>query len=158
MRSNFIRPATTQLRGDDDLDLDALLHPAQAFAHPSEVISDPDLTLAEKRAILAPWASDACAVEAVPALRQAPGTSPVRFDEIMDALRTLDEQYKPEPHYRRVHRGAFPACSGATAAAKATSKSRPSIEGFKKDTENPPAVGAAGGSREVCAADGWAAA
>ena len=35
-----------------DLDLDDLLHPARAFAHPQEVVSDPDLTLNEKRAIL----------------------------------------------------------------------------------------------------------
>jgi hypothetical protein len=90
----------------DSLDLDALLHPAQAFAHPCDVVNDPDLTLSEKRAILASWASDACAVEAVPALRRAPGSPPVRFDDIMDALRTLDRQagehYKPQPHYRRV--------------------------------------------------------
>ena len=116
MRSNFIGPATTQPRTDDGLDLDALLHPAQAFARPSEVVNDPDLTLAEKRAILASWASDACAVEAVPALRQAPGSSPVRFDEIMDALRTLDresnEQYKPKPHYRRVLARRIPGVFG----------------------------------------------
>src|SRR5215217_8161777 len=116
MRSNFICPVTTQPRSDDGLDLDALLHPAQAFAHPSEVVNDPDLTLSEKRAILASWASDACAVEALPALRQAPGTSPVRFDEIMDALRTLDrqanEQYKPKPHYRRVLARRIPGVFG----------------------------------------------
>ena len=50
-------------RDDDDaLDLNALLHPAQAFSHPSDVVTDPDLTLNEKRAILASWASDACAI------------------------------------------------------------------------------------------------
>jgi hypothetical protein len=54
-------------------DLDALLHPSQVFGHPSEVVSDPDLTLNEKRAILASWASDACAIEAVPTLRRLPG-------------------------------------------------------------------------------------
>ena len=43
----------------------ALLHPAQAFSHPSDVVNDPDLTLNEKRAILASWASDACAVDSV---------------------------------------------------------------------------------------------
>ena len=54
-------------------DLDDLLHPAQVFEHPREVLADPDLTVNEKRAILASWASDACAVEAAPALRCAPG-------------------------------------------------------------------------------------
>ncbi len=33
---------------DDTFDLDGLLHPAQAFEHPSHVVTDPDLTLNEK--------------------------------------------------------------------------------------------------------------
>jgi hypothetical protein len=70
-----------------------LLHPAQAFEHPSHVINDPDLTLNEKRAILASWASDACALEAAPYLRCAPGAKkPVLFDDVMEALQTLDKQ------------------------------------------------------------------
>lgn len=76
-----------------DLNLDDLLHPARAFAHPRDVVVDPDLTLNEKRAILASWASDACAVEAAPALRQPPGADgAVPVDEILEALRTLDRQ------------------------------------------------------------------
>jgi hypothetical protein len=51
---------------EDTLELNALLHLAQAFSHPSDVVNDPDLTLNEKRAILASWASDSCAVESVP--------------------------------------------------------------------------------------------
>ena len=77
-------------RSPDRFDLDELLHPAQAFDHPAEVANDPDLTLKEKRAILASWASDVCAVEAAPELRSAPRGDPVRFDDIMDALRQLD--------------------------------------------------------------------
>jgi len=78
---------------DDACDLDTLLHPAQAFQHPSEVVNDHDLTLNEKRAILASWASDACAIEAVPTLRCLPGAKrPVHFDDVMDALRALDEE------------------------------------------------------------------
>jgi hypothetical protein len=74
-------------------DLDDLLHPAQAFEHPRNVVADPDLTVNEKRAILASWASDACAVEAAPALRCAPGSrEPVSVDEILEALRDLDRQ------------------------------------------------------------------
>jgi hypothetical protein len=74
-------------------DLDDLLHPAQAFAHPRNVVADPDLTVNEKRAILASWASDACAVEAAAALRCAPGArEPVSVDEILEALRDLDRQ------------------------------------------------------------------
>jgi hypothetical protein len=84
-----------------------LLHPAQAFEHPSHVVNDPDLTLNEKRAILASWASDACAPEAAPHLRCAlGGKQPVLFDDVMDALRTLDKQAneKDSARYRRVLR------------------------------------------------------
>ena len=73
-------------------DLDDLLHPSRAFAHPADVVRDPDLTLNEKRAILASWASDACALEAAPELREVPGGKHVRFEAIMDALRDLDRQ------------------------------------------------------------------
>ena len=84
-----------------------LLHPAQAVEHPSHVVNDPDLTLNEKRAILASWASDACAPEAAPHLRCAPGgKQPVLFDDVMEALRTLDKQAneKDSARYRRVLR------------------------------------------------------
>jgi len=81
----------TGQRARDSFDLDALLHPAKAFAHPMDIVRDSDLTLNEKRAILASWASDACAVEAAPALRVAAAGKPVRWDDIMDALRSLDE-------------------------------------------------------------------
>lgn len=89
-----------------DFDLDDLLHPAEAFEHPRRVVENPDLTLNEKRAILASWASDACAVEAAPALRKAPGTThTVRFDDVMDALRMLDHQAGSQsapPRYLRI--------------------------------------------------------
>jgi hypothetical protein len=74
-------------------ELDDLLHPARAFAHPCDVVTDPDLSLNEKRAILASWASDACAVEAAPALRCPPGSrQPVPVDDVLEALRSLDKQ------------------------------------------------------------------
>jgi hypothetical protein len=92
---------------EDAFDLDGLFHPAQAFSHPAEVVNDPDLTLNEKRAILASWASDACAVDSVPALRRAPTKAgrPVAFDDVMDALRALDTQAaETSNRYRRVVR------------------------------------------------------
>ena len=60
-----------------------------------EVVHSGTLTLAEKRAILASWASDACAVEAAPDLRAAPGGQPVKWDDIMDALHLLDGAARP---------------------------------------------------------------
>ncbi len=86
------RAGTSPGRGGE-FDLDALLHPARAYAHPNDVVRDADLTLYEKRAILASWASDACAVEAAHDVRVTPDTGrAVRFDDVMDALRALDGQ------------------------------------------------------------------
>jgi hypothetical protein len=91
-------------RSDETFNLDELLHPANAFGRPSEVVDDPDLTLSEKRAILASWASDACAIEAAPDLRAGPRGFAVRFDDIMDALRTLDRQAHGDKYRRVLHR------------------------------------------------------
>jgi hypothetical protein len=86
MKSNVSSPTHSVI----DPEFDDLLHPAQAFEH-RDVVHDPDLTINEKRAILASWASDACAVEAVPALRRPPGSEQVVTGEILDALRALDK-------------------------------------------------------------------
>jgi hypothetical protein len=86
----------------DSFNLDQLLHPARAFGHPADVVADPDLTINEKRAILASWASDACAVEASPALRNPADGPPVRFDDIMDALKQLDAQAATTPNYGKL--------------------------------------------------------
>jgi hypothetical protein len=84
-------------RSFHDSALDALLHPAAAYSRPADVMRDTDLTTNEKRAILASWASDACAVEATPSLRCAPGgAANVTIDEILDALRALDTVARDE--------------------------------------------------------------
>ena len=74
------------------IDLEELLHPARAFSHPMDVVRDDDLTHYEKRAILSSWASDLCALEDSPEFRQAFDGAPVKFDDIMDALRSLDDE------------------------------------------------------------------
>jgi hypothetical protein len=75
----------------DDLALDRLLSPARHYKHPGEVLRDSTLKPDEKRAILSSWASDACAVESMPALRHPPGAGqPISLDAIMDALQCLD--------------------------------------------------------------------
>lgn len=71
---------------------DDLLHPARAFAHPSNVVDDPDLTLNEKRAILASWASDASAGNANPLQRRSAEGRTANWDDVMDALKALDLQ------------------------------------------------------------------
>jgi hypothetical protein len=79
-----------------EFELDQLLNPAAVFSHPLDVLNDPDLSRQEKRAILSSWASDACAVESAPQLRHPPGAAaPVAFDDIVDALRSLDDPNPP---------------------------------------------------------------
>jgi hypothetical protein len=73
------------------LDINHLLHPGTSFNHPKEVVAHRGLSLAEKRAILASWASDAAAIASCPALRAPEGLkNPVSIDEILEALQALD--------------------------------------------------------------------
>ena len=68
-----------------------LLHPGKHFGHPRDVLAADEIGRDEKRAILASWASDIFAIESIPALRLYPGTDKaVSYDEIIDALKTLD--------------------------------------------------------------------
>src|SRR4051794_22885595 len=94
--------AMTERQNSERLDLDQLLHPARAFGHPSAVANDPDLTLNEKRAILASWASDACAVEASPELREPTEGVLVTYDDIIDALKRLDGEAAKRTNYGRL--------------------------------------------------------
>ena len=82
-----MRPTTAN---DNVFDFEALLHPGTVFDHPRDVVAHPALTLAEKRAILASWASDASAIASCPALRAPEGLkAPISIDEIFDALCAL---------------------------------------------------------------------
>jgi hypothetical protein len=68
-----------------------LLRPAIGFADPFDVLKDPGLSVAEKRAVLSSWASDACAVEDQPQLRWPLGLeAPIPLAEIREALMRLD--------------------------------------------------------------------
>ena len=68
-------------------DRKTFVHPAQIFQAPAEVLNDAHLSREEKRAILASWASDACAVESEPTLRQIPSGAQVPLLDIVQALR-----------------------------------------------------------------------
>jgi hypothetical protein len=79
-------------------DINYLLHPGTVFNHPRDVVGSPDLSLAEKRAILASWASDAAAISSCPALRVPEGLKhPVSIDEVLEALQSLDEGPRHPP-------------------------------------------------------------
>jgi hypothetical protein len=87
-KEETMRPTTAN---DNIFDFNALLHPGTVFDHPRDVVRHPDLTLAEKRAILASWASDASAMASCPAMRAPSGLGkPVPIDDIFDALCDLD--------------------------------------------------------------------
>jgi hypothetical protein len=76
---------------DNVFDINALLHPGTIFDHPREVVTHLSLSISEKRAILASWASDASAIASCPALRAPTGlNAPVTIDEILEALCELD--------------------------------------------------------------------
>jgi len=80
------------------IDLDAVLHPGTRFEHPRDVLNDLSLSIAEKRAILASWASDAAAISSCPSLRSPAGLrAPVSIDDILEALRALDDDHSPLP-------------------------------------------------------------
>lgn len=91
-----MRPTTA--RNDNIFDFHALLHPGTTFGHPRDVLSYPGLSLAEKRAILASWASDASAIASCPSLRAPDGLkAPVTIDEILEALCALDDGPRHPP-------------------------------------------------------------
>ena len=88
-----MRPTTAL---ENVFDFNALFHPGTTFEHPRDVVAHPSLTLAEKRAILASWASDASAIASCPALRAPEGLkAPVSIDDILEALRALDGPRQP---------------------------------------------------------------
>jgi len=81
-----------------DSDLDRISEPSRFYAHPNDVLVDQRLNLSEKRAILASWASDECAVRSMPTLRVALWSPiAVTFDDVMEALQKLDREPERQP-------------------------------------------------------------
>ncbi|MBW9056515.1 hypothetical protein [Rhizobium mesosinicum] len=79
----------------DAISASHILYPHQHFSHPDEVIASQTMTTAEKRAILASWASDLHAVESCPELRHPPGVAcSIRYQDILSALKALDGREK----------------------------------------------------------------
>jgi hypothetical protein len=71
---------------------------AAALMHPDDVMGNLQLTQAQKREILAAWASDARAVRDLPALRQLDNGAIVRVDDVLRALSALDDNVKSGQH------------------------------------------------------------
>ena len=68
---------------------DLLSRKSRTFAHPDEVVDDQQLTLADKRSLLASWASDALAVEDALVAPVGDGAV-VCVDDVIAALKSLD--------------------------------------------------------------------
>ena len=84
--------AAASLRPQAVEPFEAFVAPGDVFRHPREVLRYPGLSRAEKRAILASWASDARAVDSCPTLRCLPGcrAEPVPIDDVLAATQALD--------------------------------------------------------------------
>lgn len=78
--------------------LERWLRPGIGFEHPRDVLKDPILDLAQKRAVLASWASDASSVRDEPSLRWLLGTpEPVPLADVREALARLDQAGAAQP-------------------------------------------------------------
>jgi hypothetical protein len=64
---------------------------ATIHTHPDDIVNDPELSVAEKRTVLALWISDARAVENAPSLRRLDSGAVVEVDAILQALASLDQ-------------------------------------------------------------------
>lgn len=74
----------------------SLVQSAPRFRNVADVLNSPTLSRDEKRAILSSWASDAWVIPSAPDLRLPPGAEgPMRVQEILSALRRLDEPSPP---------------------------------------------------------------
>lgn len=104
------------------------------YTHPEDVASDPKLTLAGKREILASWISDARTVENAPALRRLDSGAVVEVDAILRVLTSLDQitpnlrvdRRRPSPRRRSV-------------ILKWLRRERPSHKSKNNDDDPPPA-------------------
>lgn len=61
------------------------------YTNPEAVLRDTNMTVEQKRSMLASWASDARAVADHPSLRQLDDGRIVALDDILDALNKLEE-------------------------------------------------------------------
>lgn len=78
--------------------VEPFFHPVSHYGSPRDVLIDAKLSADEKRMILSSWASDMYVVESYPALREVPGIPHrLRLDDILAALKQLDEENEPPP-------------------------------------------------------------
>ncbi|MGY4568511.1 MULTISPECIES: hypothetical protein [Bradyrhizobium] len=107
-----MRPTTAPAHNVIGFHLPTCTH--HEYETPHDVVRDPRLSLAEKRALLASWASDASAVASNPALRASKGLkSPVPVRDILEALRALDGDPRHPPGGRPARLRSVDRCLAA---------------------------------------------
>jgi hypothetical protein len=108
------------------------------FSHPDEVLHHPTMHRDDKKALLASWASDSRSVENAPGLRQLDSGALVEIDDIIRALRAIDEQ-KPAFTWHSAPRVPYSARRPFRQLAKWRSRSRRT----GSDDDGPPPSGPA---------------
>jgi hypothetical protein len=99
-QGRFLLPANLMLRLAD-------------YTHPQDVLQDDALTHAQKRDLLAAWASDLSAVESRPGFRWLDGTpGPIPVSHILAALQALDQKADPSPDALEQGKGARGGAAG----------------------------------------------
>jgi hypothetical protein len=109
---------------------------AAIYTHPCDVTSDPKLTTAEKKAVLASWISDARAVENAPSLRRLDSGAVVEVDAILRSLVLLDE---PSPDCRENSRWLDPSGRSRSVISRWMKRVSPSKGSNDNDDDPPPA-------------------
>ncbi|WP_052951702.1 hypothetical protein [Devosia soli] len=61
------------------------------YHHPREIVADPELTIARKRAMLSRWLSDSNAIPNSPQWRRSPYGVSATVEDLRKALDRLDE-------------------------------------------------------------------
>ncbi len=81
--------------------VESFFHSVSHYDSPDDVLNDAKLSTDEKRMILSSWASDMYVVESHPTLREVPGIPHrLRLDDILAALKRLDDDTDPPPRGR----------------------------------------------------------
>ncbi len=122
---------------------------------PGDLLQEPSLTTAQKREILASWASDARAVPNAPSLRQLENGEILQIGSVLQALRALDGDDGAARDYGA---GAIlrPPFARRKPASMAKWLSRTARRRDFDDDDPPPCPAAAGIPRRRAPADAWA--
>ena len=97
------------------------MHPDSVYDHPRAIVADQTISIGEKRAILASWASDAASGASKSALREVPGSHRrVTIDEVLEGLSALGNRPKGPPGGKPVRRNGLASWHGSIGSQRET--------------------------------------